>query len=243
MWSISRMIMVVSVAVSLLLVAGTYYLMSGFGDRMLRQSTTQHMESLAKVTFSSMYQVMNQGWKREQVESFADNVARSVVGAPMRIEFHRSEVVAKQYGASRAVQTDEQLEQVMKTGRDKQIDSEEGIRFLLPMTAKSECLACHATAKKGDVLGVIDLHAGYEKLIGDTRLHLFVVLLLLAPLPLVAGFIMAVRLDGRSNSFVTQVDEAIDRAQPGQAPDFASVQSHFAEFRELLSHFKRLVKG
>lgn len=243
MLSISRFVLVVSVIVSLLLVAGTYYLLSGFGDRMLRQSTAQHTESLAKVTYTTMYQVMNQGWKREQVETFAESVGRSVVGDPLRIKFHRSEGVAKQFGAVRQEPADELVAQAMKTGRDKDVATQEGIRFLLPMSAKAECLSCHTSAQKGDVLGVIDIQSGYSRLIGDTRQHLMLVLLMLAPLPLIAGFVVAIRLDGRVNSFINQLDEAIDRAKPGQAPDFASVQSHFAEFRELLGHFKRLVKG
>ena len=243
MLSISRFVLAVSIAVSLLLVGGTYFLLSGFGDKMLQQSTAQHIQSLAKVTFTSMYQVMNQGWKREQVIAFADNVAHSVVGTPMRIEFHRSDVVSKQFGVIRLDASDEQLADAMRTGREKESTSNEGMRFLLPMSAKTECLACHTNAKKGDVLGVIDIHAGYGELMGNTRLHLMLVLLLLAPLPLMAGFIVSVVLDSRVNNFVNQLDEAIDRAQPGQAPDFNSVEIRFAEFRELLGHFKRLIKG
>lgn len=87
MLSISRLVLAVSVAVTFLLVGGTYFLLSGFGDRMLQQSTAQHIQSLAKVTYTSMYQLMNQGWKREQVVAFADNVANSVVGTPLKIDF------------------------------------------------------------------------------------------------------------------------------------------------------------
>jgi len=39
------------------------------------------------------------------------------------------------------------------------------------------------------------------------------------------------------------LDEAIDAAEPGKAPDFNAVEVRFAEFRELLGHFKRLIKG
>lgn len=243
MSSISRLVLAVSVAVSLLLVGGTYLLLTGFGDKMLQQATAQHMQSLAKVTFTSMYQVMNQGWKREQVTAFADNVARSVVGTPLHIEFHRADVVSAQFGATRQGATDELVATAMKTGRDKETTGSEGIRFLYPMSANHECLACHTNAKKGDVLGVIDIRAGYGELMGNTSIHLMLVLLLLAPLPLLAGFILSILLDSRVNNFVRQIDSAIDQAEPGQAPDFKTVQSHFAEFRELLSHFKRLVKG
>ncbi len=242
MLSISRLVLLVSVIVSVLLVGGTYFLLSGFGDRMLQQSTTQHIQSLAKVSFTSMYQVMNQGWKREQVQAFADSVGRSVVGSPLKIEFHRSDLVNAKFGNLGKDDADAAVAQVMKTGRNQEIASQQGARFLFPMSANADCLACHSNAKKGDVLGVIDIHAGYGELMGNTRTHLMLVLLLLAPLPLFAGFIFAVILDGRVHNFVRERDEAIEKAQPGQAPDFNTVQIHFAEFRELLGHFKRLVK-
>ncbi len=243
MLSISRLVLAVSVAVTFLLVGGTYFLLSGFGDRMLQQSTSLHAQSLAKVTYTSMYQVMNQGWKREQVVAFADSVANSVVGAPLKIDFHRSELVSQQYGAVRAAAADAEVEHAMKTGRRLDSATPEGSRFLLPMKANKECLSCHTNAKKDDVLGVIEIRASYGELIGDTRMHLMLVLLLLAPLPLVAGFIIAVMLDSRMNHFVQQLDEAIDKAEPGKAPNFNAVKVRFAEYRELLGHFKRLIKG
>lgn len=243
MLSISRLILAASVAVSLLLVGGTYLLLTGFGDRMLQQTTAQNLQSLGKVTFTSMYQVMNQGWKRDQVVAFADSVAKSVVGTPMQIEFHRGAAVGGQFGAVREENTDEAVAQAMQTGRDKEISSPDGIRFLYPMKANAECLACHTAAKKGDVLGVIDIQAGYGEVMGNTRTHLMLVLLLLAPIPLVIGFLLSVIMDSRMNRFVSQLDDAIDKAQPGNAPDFNSVTIKFAEFRELLGHFKRLVKG
>jgi hypothetical protein len=243
MLSISRLVLAVSVAVTFLLVGGTYFLLSGFGDRMLQQSTSLHAQSLAKVTYTSMYQVMNQGWKREQVVAFADSVANSVVGTPLKIDFHRSEMVSQQYGTVRATATDAEVEHAMKTGLRLDFATPEGSRFLLPMKANKECLSCHTNAKKDDVLGVIEIRAGYGELIGDTRMHLMLVLLLLAPLPLVAGFIIAVMLDSRMNHFVRQLDAAIDSAEPGKAPNFNAVEVRFAEFRELLGHFKRLIKG
>lgn len=243
MLSISRLVLIVSVIVSLLLVGGTYLLLNGFGDRMLQQSTAQHIQSLAKVSFTAMYQVMNQGWKRDQVQSFADSVGRSVVGAPLSIEFHRSDLVNAKFGNLGKGSADASVAQTLKSGRGQEIASQEGIRFLFPLVANTECLTCHANAKKGDVLGVIDIHASYGELMGNTRTHLMLVLLLLAPLPLFAGFIFAVILDGRVNRFVRELDEAIDNAKPGQTPDFNAVQIHFAEFRELLGHFKRLIKG
>lgn len=243
MLSISRLILVVAVAIALALVAGTYLLFTGFGDRMLQQSAVQHSHSLAKVTFTSMYQIMNQGWKRDQVEAFANSVSDSVVGMPMKIDFFRADLVSQQYGSVNQGEPDDRLATALRTGQEWDSKSEDGVRFLLPMKAKSECLGCHSNAKAGDVLGVIRIETGYQQLMGETRLHLMLVLLMLAPLPIVGALIVAAVLDSRMNGFVRKLDEVIDAAAPGKAPDFNSVEVRFSEFRELLGHFKRLVKG
>lgn len=243
MTSISRLILVVAVAIALALVAGTYLLFTGFGDRMLQQASVQQSQSLARVTFTAMYQIMNQGWKREQVEAFADSVGKSVVGMPMHIAFYRSEWVGRQYGSVSQGELDERLATAMRTGQDWDSPTAEGVRYLMPMKAKAECLGCHAEVKPGDVLGVIEVRTGYQQLMGETRTHLMLVLLMLAPLPVIGALVITAVLDSRTNGFVNQLDEVIDRAEPGQAPDFNSVQVRFSEFRELLGHFKRLVKG
>lgn len=243
MLSISRLILVVAVAIALVLVAGTYLLFTGFGDRMLQQSAVQHSQSLARLTFTSMYQLMNQGWKRDQVEAFADSVSKSVVGMPMKIDIYRSDLVSGQYGSVSQGAPDERLATALRTGQDWDSVSADGVRYLMPMKAKSECLGCHSSAKTGDVLGVITIQTGYQQLMGETRLHLMLVLLMLAPLPIVGALIVAAVLDHRMDGFVRQLDEAIERAEPGKTPDFNGVQTRFSEFRELLGHFKRLVKG
>jgi len=145
------------------------------------------------------------------VVAFADNVARSVVGTPMKIEFHRSDVVSAQFGAIRQDAADELVVNALKTGLGKEAANSEGMRFMLPKSANGEYLACHTPAKKGDVLGVIDIRAGYGELMGDTCMHLMLVLLLLAPLSLVAGFVDSVLLDSRVDRFVRQLDAAIER--------------------------------
>lgn len=243
MQSISRLILVVAVAITLALVAGTYLLFTGFGDRMLRESAAQHSQSLARVTFTSMYQLMNQGWKRDQVEAFADSVAKSVLGTPLQVDFYRAEGVARQFGEVPQGPMDDRISDALRTGQDWNGGVGSGVRYLMPMKAKSECLACHSQAQVGEVLGLIAISTDYEAPLGETRTHLMLVLLLLSPLPILGALIAAAVLDSRMNGFVNQLDEVIDQAEPGKAPDFGRVQVSFSEFRELLGHFKRLVKG
>lgn len=243
MSSISRLVLFGSLVVSLLFFASTYLLLSGFGDRMLKQATTQNLQSLSNVTFSAMYQNMSQGWKREEAMDFANTVAHSVVGTQMEIAIVRTDVVSNKFGKVPGQVIDKDVSAAIDNGLNRVVDTQGGQRFIYPIHAKAECLTCHTNAKQGDVLGVIDIRASYKDLVGNERLLLGIVLLLLAPFPLIAGFIITLVLDSRTNTFLKELDAAIDKTESGQAPDFNPVRAHFTEYRELLGHFKRLIKG
>lgn len=242
MLTISRLIFGIALSISILLVAGTYAIFSGFGDRMLQQSAVQHSHSVANLTYTSMYQLMNQGWKREQVNAFADSIGKSVVGMPMKIDLYRAPVVAGQFGDTPQTSASDEMNAALRTGQAWDRITEQGVQYVMPMKAKTECLNCHNQAKSGDVLGLITIQTSYQGLLGETRTFLVIVLLLLAPLPLVAGFIGMFLFDGRMHRFLKELDEAVDQAKPGETPHFSHIRLHFREFRELLTHFKRLVK-
>lgn len=157
MSSISRLVLLGSLVVSLLFFVLTYLLLSGFGDRMLKQSTTQNLQSLSSVTFSAMYQNMSQGWKREQAQDFANTIAQSVGGAPMKIAIVRTEVVSDKFGKIDGQVIDDEMAKAIANGMNRVIDTEGGQRFIYPTHARAECLGCHTNAKSGDVLGVIDI--------------------------------------------------------------------------------------
>jgi len=243
MSSISRLVLFGSAVVSLLFFFGTYLLMSGFGDHMLKQATTQNLESLSNVTFSAMYQNMSQGWKREQALDFANNIAHSVVGTQMKIAIVRTDVVSAKFGKVPGQETDNEVVAAIKNGLNRETVTNDGLRFIYPMHAKSECLVCHTNANQGDVLGVIDIRTNYENMVTNERLLLVIVLLLFSPFPLIAGFIITLVLDNRTNLFMKEIDAAIDKSEPGQAPDFNAVHAPFSEYRELLGHIKRLIKN
>lgn len=242
MLTISRLIVSAAFAIALLLVVSSYVIFSGFGDRMLQQSVVQHSQSVAQVTFSSMLQVMNQGWKRHQVEAFATDLSRSVVGMPVKIDIYRAPAVSTQFGAINQAAPDAAMEKALKDGLPWDWKSAEGVRYLMPVNAKPECLGCHKNVGAGEVLGVISIHTGYQELMDETRLHLIIVLLLLAPLPIMAGFLATYFFDRRMHHFLHEIDTAISTAPSGSAPDFTGVKLHFREFRELMGHFKRLIK-
>ena len=240
MKSLSKIILFVAALVSLLLVVGIYALFSGFGERMMQHAAFARSEVAARLTFSNMFQLMTQGWKREQVLAFTRSATDSLAGSPLRIQFHRGEPVGRDYGAAAAQGApDQAVTEALRTGRSAEVLTPTGARFVYALKAEESCLRCHAKAAKGEVLGVISVETRYEQYMGDTRKLLMLILVLLAPLPFIAAWIVAVYFDRRVDRFVGAIDAALDSA-PGGQPDFNSVKPSWAEMDDILARFKRM---
>ena len=241
MKSLNKIILLVAAVVSLLMVVGVYLLFSGFGDRMMQKAAFSQSQIVAKLTFSNMFQLMSQGWKRDQVIAFTRSATNSLDGTPLSIDFYRGELVNALYGeVAQAAPSDEVL-QAMRTKRPREVATEQGGRYIYPMVVDERCLACHGNTRKGDVLGVITVEAKYDAFIDDSRKLLMLVLLLLAPTPFVAAWLVTRYLDSRINRFTKRVDQALDKADAaGNAPDFAAVRPSWHELDDILERFKRL---
>lgn len=237
--SINRLILMIAAAVSLALLAGGYAVFSGFGDRMLQQSAFSKSHAVAHLTFTSMYQLMSRGWKREDVLAFTDLSTRSVDGADIRLSFYRGDKVSALYGPiPQEAATPEQAE-VMRTGKAKEIPTDSGVRYVFPMRAEAFCLRCHGNAQEKEVLGVITVQTRYDGIIEKTRELLLLVLLLLTPLPFVAAWLVALLIHHRILGFEAQIDAAM--GQDGR-PDLDKVDPGFEELREILRRFKKLAE-
>jgi len=239
MRSLNRMILAVAAAVSLVLMVGVYLLFSGFGDHMMQKAAFSQGRIVSSLTFSNMFQLMSQGWNREQVVTFTRGATDALAGSPLRIDFYRTEVVARDHGEVAQPAPDAALADALRTGRAKEIALPGGGRYIQPLVASETCLSCHPKARKGEILGAITVEAKYDKFLDDTRKLLMLILLVMTPVPFLAGMAVAVYLDRRVHRFVGQIDAAID-ASGGAAPDFSGVRTRWTELDAVLDRFKRL---
>ncbi|MBI3140447.1 MAG: hypothetical protein HYZ19_01120, partial [Rhodocyclales bacterium] len=67
---IRTFILTASALVSLVFFGGSYLAISQIFDRSVKENAVKSSETLANLTFNSMYQVMSTGWRRRQVEAF-----------------------------------------------------------------------------------------------------------------------------------------------------------------------------
>ena len=79
----------------------------------------------------------------------------------MTVRIFRGSPVIKQFGDVEGEKEirdrDPALNSVMQSGEEGLILKEDKIRYLYPLTVKSECLSCHTLANIGEVNGVIDI--------------------------------------------------------------------------------------
>ncbi|OZB87523.1 MAG: hypothetical protein B7Z48_00205, partial [Thiotrichales bacterium 12-47-6] len=68
--SIKTIILFAAMTASLLLVGGSYWFASNVFERLMLQQASQQANTLKQLTFQNMYQIMSQGWTREQLTEF-----------------------------------------------------------------------------------------------------------------------------------------------------------------------------
>lgn len=241
MKSFSRLILLVAASVSVLLLAGSYFFFSGFGNHLLRNSAVKQADTVAQLTFSSMYQLMSKGWTRQQVIEFADNAASSMANTPTRITFYRAEPVSRQFGEVKNQTLDDELATALNSGRTRQVDQQGGLVYHMPLVAQDNCLRCHTQAKRGDVLGAITVRTEFAQEMNNASMYMFLILLLLSPLPFIAALMVAVHLEHRFEDFNHALDAVAEEIKAGKPADFSRVPVRYHEFDDVLVRVKKLL--
>jgi hypothetical protein len=240
--SLNKVILLVAAVVSLVMLVGVYLLIVGFGERMMQSAALSQSSTVSRLTFENMYQLMLQGWKRDQVIAFTEKTTKSLAGEPLRIQFYRGEVVDQLYGPVKQNPITPELEKVMRTGKPLEVATPKGGRYIYPLVADKRCMGCHQNAKIGEVMGAITVDTQYDQFIDDSRQLVMIVLLILAPLPFIAAWLVTVYLHNRMHRFVVQIDSALLQSDKdgGKPVDLSNVKPAWSELDEILDCFKRL---
>lgn len=84
------------------------------------------------------------------------------------LKIHQAQAVIDTFGSSAKLSTEEAVVAIFKkpVSNNIMIDDAKGhrLRLLQPLIAEEDCLACHATSQKGDVLGVMDMTFSFEEI-------------------------------------------------------------------------------
>ncbi|WP_370271285.1 putative bifunctional diguanylate cyclase/phosphodiesterase [Guyparkeria sp. SCN-R1] len=244
MRTIKSFILAMSLLVSLLFFGGAYLIVSGIFNQSVQQSALKDSDLLARSTFASMYQLMSTGWTREQLEGFVEANRQALAGSGYDLEIYRGPVVAEQYGQIDQAPIDDSVAAVFDSGRTLEHVEEHSVRYTFPLTAEAKCLACHATAEEGDVLGVIDVEQDFSAAIAEARDNFFFWLILLAPLPIIGAGLITVFVNRRITRSVELLEEnaaKVNRVADLRNLSLGDTDLGFDELNRVFRSFEELV--
>ncbi|MFI9654879.1 bifunctional diguanylate cyclase/phosphodiesterase [Guyparkeria sp. GHLCS8-2] len=244
MHTIKSFILAMSLLVSLLFFGGAYLIVSGIFNQSVQQSALKDSDLLARSTFASMYQLMSTGWTREQLEGFVEANREALAGSGYDLDIFRGPVVAEQYGQIDQAPIDDSVAAVFDSGQTLEHVEEHAVRYTFPLHAEAKCLACHATAEEGDVLGVIDVEQDFSAAIAEARENFFFWLVLLAPLPVIGAGLITFLVNRRITRSVELLEEnaaKVNRVADLRNLSLGDTDLGFDELNRVFKSFEELV--
>lgn len=129
-------------------------------DEAVHTLAREDARQTTQLVFQSLYSTMRKGWSKQEIN---DSIARLNAEFPgLKIRIYRGAIVEAQFGAMpgehQIIAADAELRRAMETGKEVMLlPGHDAIRYLYPVHAKEECLACHTQSHVGAVHGVIDI--------------------------------------------------------------------------------------
>lgn len=179
---IRNFILATSLAVGVLVFGGVWLTVGGVLDQTVKTNAVRTSDAVARVTFSAMYQVMSNGWKRAQAEAFLRATQGAGGDSGLSIEIYRSRIVADLYDEIEQSAPDAEIVAALADGKARHIDSDSAVRHIYPLIAEERCLRCHKNAEVGAVLGAIEVNQAFGPVIDKARRDLLIGLAVLLPL-------------------------------------------------------------
>lgn len=238
-------ILTASILVSLAFFGGTYLVFSNIYIDSIKQNALYVSSNLAQLTFNSMFQVMNKGWKRSQLEEFIASTKKSVEDTPTYIDVYRGETVTQLFGPIEQGKIDADIEKALRNGKEVQQINESSVRYIFPLKAEEKCLRCHENAEIGNVLGVIDVKQNLTPLIYNANYKFILSLIVIAPIPFIIAFLVVVFINRKIDSSIDilgQNIEKISKVSDLKNLEFAKLDLGFAELNNIVQKTRQLAE-
>lgn len=136
-------------------------------DHAIHELAREDARQTSRLVFQSLYSSMRKGWNKQEIN---DSIARLNKDFPdLKTRVYRGAIVSHQFGVmpgeQEAVAQDRALQHALESGEDALLfPNKDAIRYLYPVRAETECLACHTQSHLGAVHGVIDITYPINKL-------------------------------------------------------------------------------
>ena len=235
--SLRALMVIAALIVSVVITAAVYLATETVFTQAVQRSAVQNARVLADGTFNAMYQIMRQGWTREQLNEFLDSLnQRADPGAVINV--YRGERVNALFGPLAQPAPDQAAQAAFDTRRTQVEAGAQLVRYDRPLIASAECLQCHVNAEAGDVLGVLSIRQPIGPMIDQAHDQLVNRLMVIVPAPLLVALLIAGFLSwrlGRSLRRLNRSVEQVNRVEDLAHLRFAGASTGFSEFDDVLA--------
>lgn len=225
----------VGITFSLFLV---FYLFSSYIHTNLAISENQKIsEALSKQIFNSMYQVMRQGWSREQLQDFINVTKDSFEGSSYSVDIFRGKKVEEIFGKIDQAFVSEDIQKVFDT-KEKLFElDKKSMKSVMPIIANNECVKCHTNSKEGDILGAVKVDYNFEKIVSSTQSKYLLFSLIILPLMFLISYYVSLKILKRINFSIDNFKgkiESVNSVKEFKNIDTTHAKESFKEFEQIM---------
>lgn len=214
-------------------------------EKLLEERNLETSKEIAQHNFNVIYQLLRIGGVQHQIEEAIDE-SKSLFSTTIdQINIYRSPGVETQFGPARLAPQNADVQQALNHGIAATANTDRDIRYVTPLIAQPECLACHTNAKAGEVLGAVEVLHNRQTVASTVRIYYVALFLALALVVLLAAValttFMARRLNRSVNLFRGKV-ESINTIKDFDHFDMGKVDFGFQEFDQAFDNVALLVE-
>ncbi len=195
---------------------------------------------IANQITGSLLHLMEKGWSRQELENFVQPFKKTNPDVPLSVTIFRSDSLQQLFGPAENKIQNGIAAKVMNSGTSVTLEDKKSIRHIIAVKAKKACLRCHTNQLDGEVLGVLDIHQDLSSVISAIYMKLFVLFLLLSPLPFIVAMLIS-RYSGRkiarSTALLHNNIKDINSIQDLTTIELGSDSTDFTELNHILFEF------
>jgi diguanylate cyclase (GGDEF)-like protein len=237
----SRQIILVTIIFFICFAFSTY-----LHTTLTKKEAIEHSDNISNQIFSSMFQVMQKGWSKKDVELFTQSLKDNFKDSNYNINIYRSKTVSQLYGEVTENPKDNILINILE-GKQENLKYFENdtIRNILPLHAKNECLSCHTNAKIGDILGAIEVQQNLSNIFSESKYQFIVFFLIIIPIFYLVAFFSS---RNTSKKLISSLDlfnnkvQAINSVQDFKQFNSKDIDLYFYELNDIIRHINDMAE-
>lgn len=230
-----RQIILVSIIFLVCFIFSTY-----LHTTIANQESISHSKAISNQVFSSMYQVMQKGWSKEDVQKFTKSLEENFQSSNYEINIYRSDKVKELFGEIQEKPKDITLVDVLNN-KKVNLESFENniIRNIKPLVATPDCKSCHTNVENGDILGVLEVKQDLNPILSQSKYEFIAFFLIIIPIFYLLAFISSrytTKTITENLELFNKKVENINSIQDFKAFNPKDIDLYFNEFNQIIKN-------